>query len=94
MSKWHYDYEEEIICKSKDDPRAGKYMAYEKDLYYQILNDKTGAFGNDEFDERDYLLDCRDLILLSYDEKYVFVPDVDVIEQHRIKDLEFDADLT
>lgn len=88
MSKWHYIFEDEIICKCKDDPRAGKYMVYEKDVYNQIVHaNKDYISDNDLFDEWEYLLDCAYWVLESYDGKQVYVPTPEVIFNNELEEM-------
>ena len=74
MSKWHYDYMEEIICKDSKDPRAGKYMAYNQDAFDYIINDNSWVAANNAFDEQSYIMDHLDMMLESSDGETVYIP--------------------
>lgn len=88
MAKWHYDYEEEIVCKDNEDIRAGKYYAYNIDTIDYLLNDNDWVFNNDAISEQQYIIDHWDLRLESIDGEIIYIPDYKVITKYETKIIE------
>lgn len=75
MSKWHYDYTDEIKFSNPEDCRNGGYLVYNSDTFDYLLNDPDWLRLNDAFDERSYVLDHLDLMRESNDGELIFIPD-------------------
>lgn len=83
MSKWHYEYEEEIVGGGAD----GKYLAYLTDTYDYILNDPNWVFINNAEDERDWILDALEYVVESVNGEYTYVPTPETQLKFEVDDL-------
>lgn len=95
---WHYEYEDEIICKDPKDIRNGTYLVYHIDTIDYILNNNDWVVNNNAFDEQEYILDHLGMSLESDYGEYVYIPDphtaMKIESEMAISEMEHEEELT
>lgn len=86
---WHYIGTEEIVT---NDYRAGTYLVYYADTVDYILTSEDWVINNDAYDEWDYIVDYRDMMLESEDGEYAYIPDVKTARRIEMERLISDID--
>lgn len=92
---WHNIGTEEIVCKNKDDLRAGTYLVYDIDTFDYLVNENDWVFQNKAFEEQSYILDYLNYMLESDDGELVYIPDaktaIKLEMEEAISEMEADA---
>ena len=89
MSKWHYEYIDEIISK---DIIGGKYFVYNCDTFNLLLSNQDWVKLNNANDEQDWILDNLEMRLESFDKKLIYIPtfetSIKIDAYYQLEDLE------
>lgn len=92
---WHNIGTEEIVCKNKDDLRAGTYLVYDIDTFDYLVNENDWVFQNKAFEEQSYVRDYLKYMLESDDGELVYIPDaktaIKLEMEEAISEMEADA---
>ena len=91
---WHNIGTEEIVCKNKNDLRAGTYLVYDADTFDYLINNNDWVFQNKAFEEQSYILDYLHFMLESKDGEFVYIPDAKTAIKRETEEaiLEMEAD--
>lgn len=89
MSKWHYEYIDEIISK---DIIGGKYFVYNRNTFNLLLHNQDWVHLNNANDEQDWILDNLDKMLESFNKESIYIPTFETSSKidayYQLKDLE------